>query len=179
MANNSAERGSTGGLATILMIVAVLLSAGLLVWLSFASRPEPEPEMAMEGDGMEMTSGSMAQTVTAAEFGANIASWVGQEINLTGVTVSTVVNDQIIWVDVPTAQGNTPFTVRLLPGAVAATPAAQSRIDVEGRVLVKSDSVLNAWQQSGAIANANVRATLEFGQNFIEATMVRPSAGMD
>lgn len=157
------------------MIVAVLLSAGLLVWLGFASRPEPGPAMVMDDEGVDVMGGT-AQPVTAQDFGANIGSWVGQNVNLTGVTVSTVVNDRFILIDVPTAQGTTALTVHLLPGAAQTPPAAQSRIDVEGRVLARTDSVLNAWQQEGAIADQSVRSRLENGQNFIEASTIRPAS---
>lgn len=178
MAKNSAEQASSGGMATVLMIVAAVTTVGLLVWLSFASRP-PEGAAMVVDDTAAMDSGPMAQTVAAAEFGAAIASFEGREINLAGVVVSTVVNNEIFWIDVPQPNGSAPFVVRLIPGGMTTMPAAQTTVDVEGRVLAKTDSVLDAWQQAGIIADPNVRATLETGSFFIEAVAVRPGAGMN
>jgi hypothetical protein len=178
MAKNSAERASTGGLATLLMIVAIVATIALLVWLSFASRPPEGPAMAMDDTtDTQLDAGPTAPRVTAAEFGGNIASYANQDVNVAGVMVSNVVNEHLVWVDVPTAQGTAPFLVRMLPGAAATPPAPQSRIDVEGRVLAKTDSVLNAWSQAGAVPGGNVRATLQTGSWFIEASAIRQGAG--
>jgi hypothetical protein len=177
MAKNSAEQASTGGLAPLLMIVAVVATVALLVWLSFASEPAQGPAMAMDDTtGVHAVAGPTAPTVTAAEFGGNIASYANQEVNLAGVMVSSVVNEHLLWVDVPAAQGTSPFLVRVLPGAVATTPAPQSTIDVEGMVLAKTDSVLSAWDQAGAIPEGNAGA-LQTGSWFIEARAIRQGAG--
>lgn len=160
------------------MIVAIVATIALLVWLSFASRPAQGPAMAMDDTtGATMEAGPTAPTVTAAEFGGNIAAHANQDVNLAGVTVSNVVNEHLLWVDVPTAQGPSPFLVRVLPGAAATPPAPQSTVDVEGTVLAKTDSVLNAWDQAGAIPAGNVRATLQTGSYFIEARAIRQAAG--
>lgn len=174
MAKQSAGRVSSGGMATVLMIVAVVASVGLLVWLSYASQPAEGPAMAMDDPGLDVTA---SRAVTAAEFGADIASRVGQDVVLAGVMVSNVVSDQLIQVDVPSADGTTPFTIHLLPGAAATAPAAQTTIEVDGRVLAQTDSVLNAWEQAGTIPSANVRTTLQAGSYFIEARMIRPGSG--
>jgi len=174
MAKNSTEQAPSGGLATVLMVVAIVATVALLVWLGFASRPAEGPAVTLDA-GLEVGAGPTAPSVTAAEFGANMASYVGQDVNLAGVTVSTVVNNELIQVGV----GDKPFTVRLLPGATATPPVAQSVIDVEGRVLSLTDSVLDAWQQAGAITDTGMRSKLRSSGSFIEANAIRPSTGME
>jgi len=110
--------------------------------------------------------------VDAADFVRNPQRYEGREIDLGDVTVAQVMSPEIIWVELP---GGMPFLVKLTPDAHR--PAAQARVRVVGRVLVKSDSVLSAWQQSGAILDAGQRAQSEFGTNYIEARQVRPVAG--
>ncbi len=163
-------------MATLLMIVAVVTTVALLVWLSFASRPAEGPAVVMDDTGMD----AAAPTVTAAAFGADMQSYEGQEVNLAGVTVSNVVNDRLMVVSVPTAEGgSSALTVLLLPGAAVTQPAVQSVVDVEGRVLAKTDSVIGAWHQAGAIPGGEVRSTLESGDVYIEARAIRaaPPAG--
>lgn len=178
MAKNSSEQATSGSMATIFMIVALVATIALLVWLSFASRPPEGPVMAMddESDAPMMDAGPTAPSVTAADFGSNIAARVGLDVNVTGVTISNVINEHLMWVDVPTGQGTTPFVVRLLPGAAVSPPAAQTTVDIEGVVLAKTDSVLTAWEQAGAIPNANVRTTLQTGSYFLEARAIRAAA---
>jgi len=170
MANTRSNRAGAAS-TTLVAIVAVVAILGLMIYLNRASSASvPAPPAMVEGGG---DMGPTAPPISASTFGSGMQSYVGQEIDLQGVTVAQVMSPEIIWVDVPTPQGSTPFPVKLAAGATA--PAANSTVNVEGRVLEKTDSVVNAWQASGAIENADQRAQAEYGPYFIEAKAVRPA----
>ncbi len=168
----AARSGSATG--TIMMLVAIVAVVGLLFWLSVASRPA---EVAQVATGDTADAGPAAPTappVAAAEFGANMRAYWGQEVDLQGVTVAQVMSKEIVWVELP--PGGTPFPVKLSgPLAAAGGPALGERINIEGMVLQKTDSVLNAWQASGAIENDGQRQQAEFGSTFLEARQIRPA----
>ncbi|HKJ93384.1 MAG TPA: hypothetical protein VJ957_09450, partial [Longimicrobiales bacterium] len=56
------------------------------------------------------------------------------------------------------------------------TMESGTRYNVSGRVVTMSDSVLDAWQQSGAIQNEGERMQAEFATAFLEASTVTRSA---
>jgi len=170
MANTRVNRAGSGASTTVMAGVAVVFILGLMIYLARSSTASV-PAAPAVGDAGTGDMGAMAPAVAAATFGANIQSYVGQEIDLQGVTVAQVMSPEVIWVDVPTPQGSTPFPVKLAAGSVA--PAANSTVNVEGRVLEKTDSVVNAWQASGAIQNADQRAQAEYGTYFLDAKAVR------
>jgi hypothetical protein len=175
MAKSSADASSSSSSAKILMAVAVVAIVGLLAWLSFASEPSTTPAVSL--DTLDAGPGAATSPpVAAADFGANMESYTGQEIELRGVVVAQVMSPEIIWVDVPTSQGAVPFPVKLAVGITA--PGQGATVNIEGRVLEKTDSVVDAWEQSGAIQNAGQRSQAEYGPLFIEARVIR-QAGSD
>jgi len=162
----------SSGRGVVLMLVGVGAVAALLLWLSRAARPSTAPGAAVEGQVAEAGDTVSVPIVDAADFAAAQSRYLGQEIDLGDVTVAQVMSPEIIWVELP---GGMPFLVKLTPEAQR--PEAQARVRVVGRVLEKSDSVLNAWQQSGAILDAGQRAQSEFGTNYLEARQVRLIGG--
>jgi hypothetical protein len=168
-----ASQTGSGATAKILMVVALVAILGLMFYLNVASKASVPPPMPTDDSAGSETAGSAtAPAVTAADFGANAQSYVGQEIDLRGVSVSQVMSPEIIWIDVPTPQGNTPFLVKVLSGSA---PAQNAKVNIEGRILEKTDSVIAAWQQSGAIQNAGQKDQAEYGSLFIDARIIRPS----
>ncbi len=158
----------------VLALVAILGAAGLMWWLAGASQPATVAEV-QEGATTGGGAGPAAERVLAGAFESSMSTYVGREIELAGVRVEQIMTPEIIWVSTPNGQ---PFLVKLDAQAMAGpAPAAQTMVDVTGRVLLKSDSTLNAWQQSGAIRDAGQRAQAEFGTTFIEARRVVPAAG--
>ncbi len=114
-----------------------------------------------------------ATPVAAADFSENTDHYWGQEIELQGVIVVQQMSADIIWVELPPR--STPFPVKLSAELAAKPPSVQTRVDITGTVLEKTDSVLNAWQTAGAIKDAGQRAQMEFGTTFIEARQIRPA----
>lgn len=171
MANPHGASGVTGKLFMLIGIAAI---AVLLWWLSRIAEPSaptvadlPEEE-AVAGDTLTAT------IVDAGDFSTRQRGYLGQDIDMGDVSVAQVMSPQIIWVELP---GGMPFLVKLTPEAEATRPEAGARVRVIGRVLEKTDSVLNAWEQSGAILDAGQRAQSEFGTVFIEARQIRPVGG--
>lgn len=163
----------SSGRGIVFMLVGLAAIAGLLWWLSRAAVPSA-PTAAEETQLEDIAADtSTVPIIDAADFAANQAGYRGREIDMGDVTVAQVMSPEIIWVELP---GGAPFLVRLMPGAER--PAAQARVRIIGRVLEKTDSVLNAWEASGAILDAGQRAQSEFGTTFIEARQVRIVSGM-
>ncbi|MCI0436119.1 MAG: hypothetical protein L0271_21125 [Gemmatimonadetes bacterium] len=161
--------GSKGAIGTVLAVVAIAGTAGLMFWLAGASAPTTVANV------QEGAAGPAAERVLAGVFETSMTTYVGREIELAGVRVEQVMTPEILWVALP---GSQLFMVKLTPqAATSPAPALQSMVDVTGLVLIKTDSMLNAWQQSGAIQDAGQRAQAEFGTTFIEATRVVPAAG--
>lgn len=172
MANTRSNRAGSGVPTTIMVIVAFICVLGLMFYLSKASTASVQAAAAA-GDVGNGDMGPTAPPISAETFGSGMQSYVGQEIDLQGVNVAQAISPEIILVDVPTPQGSTPFPVKLAPGTTA--PAANTMVNVEGRVLEKTDSIVDAWQASGAIQNADQRAQADYGDYFIDAKAIRPA----
>lgn len=176
MANSAGK--SSSPTSALWPLVAILVVAVFLVWLALTSEPSVTvtPEEAGE-DTSELATG-MAAAVSPAEFEANQQTYVGQEIQLQDVTVSSTMGSQIVWVELPSGA---PFLVKMNDDLVQSgqTVAAQSRVTVTGRVLEKTDSVLTAWQQSGALQNDGHRQQAEFGTTYMEARRIEPATGQE
>jgi len=170
------QQSESGGVARLLMVAAVVAIGGLFVYLAYASQPTEAPVVVTGDEEVGQDVGPTAPPVTALDFGTAPRTYVGQDIDLQGVTVAQIMSPEIIWVDVPTPQGSSPYLVKLSATLAAqGAPALQAVVNVTGRVLEKTDSVLSAWEVSGAIQDAGQRAQAEFGGTFIEATQIRPS----
>jgi hypothetical protein len=170
----SNQNGSSGITGKILMVVGLAAIAGLLWWLSRSA--VPTTTAAVEEAPADSAAEASAPIVNANDFVNNETAYKGQEIDLGDVTVAQLMSPEIIWVELP---GGAPFLVKLTTQAMASPrPELQARIRIIGRVLEKTDSVLNAWEQSGAILDAGQRAQSEFGTMYIEASEIRIVSGM-
>jgi hypothetical protein len=177
MAKSSAGRRSPA--SALWPLAAIVVVGVFIVWLAMTSEPSVIAAPEETSDTTDAT-GAMdtAPVVAATDFESNAATYVGQEIQLPDVPVTSVMGPQIIWVELPSGA---PFLVKMDSAlASAGQPvAAQSRVTVVGRVLQKTDSVLGAWQQSGALQNEGHRAQAEYGTTFIEARRIRPASGQE
>lgn len=170
----SNQNGSSGIAGKILMVVGLAAIAGLLWWLSRAA--VPTTTAAVEEAPADSAAEASAPIVNADDFVNNETAYKDREIDLGDVTVAQIMSPEIIWVELP---GGAPFLVKLTTEAMAAPrPELQARVRIIGRVLEKTDSVLNAWEQSGAILDAGQRAQSEFGTMYIEANSIRVVSGM-
>lgn len=150
-----------------LMLLSFLAIAGFLYWLSVRAVPtevavaEPEEE-------------SMANEVALAEFSAATESYVGQEVSLRGIPVTTLLGAHAFWTNLADVQ-NTPYLIHLSSDLLAdsVTAVAGATVDVMGTVLAMSDSVLDAWEAAGAFTNGETdRFQAEFAENFMEISFI-------
>ena len=163
----SAGRGTTP-LSMVLAGVAIVGTLGLMFWLSSVSQPSTAAAVE-EGPPAGETAPS-AEAVPGATFETAMASYVDRDIALSGVRVEQQMSPELAWVALP---GGTLFLVKLAPGTPALT--AGQNVTIVGRVMEKTDAVLESWQQSGALQDAGQRQQAEFGTHFIEARSVAPA----
>lgn len=168
-----ATAGRPSGATWIWAGVAVLVVAVFLLWLAMTSEPSVVATVQEDTTADTMGGGAMAsgQVVAAAAFESGAQGYIGQEIQLEGVTVTSKMGPEVLWIELPSGA---PYLVKT-DAATSSSLPAQAVVTIVGRVVAKSDSVLNAWEQSGAIQNAGHRAQAEYGTSFIEARAIRPA----
>jgi hypothetical protein len=167
-----ATAGRPSGATWIWAGLAVLAVAVFLMWLAMTS--EPSVIATVQEDTTEAAGGgaiASGQVVTAAAFESGAQGYIGQDIQLEGVTVTSKMGPEVLWIELPSGA---PYLVKT-DAATSSSLPAQAVVTIVGRVVAKSDSVLNAWEQSGAIQNAGHRAQAEYGTSFIEARAIRPA----
>jgi hypothetical protein len=166
MADLNVQRRKSGQLTWLWMVLAVLLVAAFLVWLGVASEPTPEVAVVEE----EVTDASVT-TLSLADFARSSRQYEGQVVRVLDVPVASRMGSQAFWTQFP---NEVPFLVKLGQPLVDGGETVRSgeTVHVTGRVVTMSDSVLAAWQASGAIADEMQRAEAEFATAFLEATQV-------
>ncbi|MDH3272481.1 MAG: hypothetical protein OEN56_14175 [Gemmatimonadota bacterium] len=172
MPKNGSRRGATD-MGTPLMILAFVVIAGFLYWLSGQAAIEREARTIVEEVPEEDLSG--AQVVAPTEIQMDATPFEGQEIRLNTINVASLLGDQGFWLEMP--NGN-PFLVskgaEVMASGITISPGRPAT--VIGTVHAMSDSTLTAWTEAGTIAEGD-RIVAEFATHYIEATDVRTSGG--
>jgi len=159
------------GLAWLWMILSLVMIAAFMAWLGLESKPT---EITVQtGEQTEETGG--VPVVPLDTFALNPDQYVGQDVRLQNVQAQSAMGKQAYWLDMPT---QVPFLLKVdsTLAADGVTMESGTRYNVSGRVVTMSDSVLDAWQQSGAIQNEGERMQAEFATAFLEASTVTRSA---
>lgn len=132
-------------------------AAGLMVLAACGDAGEGGSEAEENGDALSV-----------AQFAANPAAYDGQEVTLDSVAVASRLGEQAFWMTFPNENA---YLVKLDSALVAGGTrvASGEAYRVSGRVVTMSDSVLAAWEQSGAIADPGQRAEAQYAMSFIEA----------
>lgn len=169
MATISRPRAQAGAVnpGVLLMLLSFLTVAGFLYWLSVKAVPT---EVTVE----EPEDDSMTNEVALAEFSAATAEYVGREIALREIPVTTLLGAHAFWTNLADAQ-KTPYLVHLSNALVAdsVTVVAGTTVHVMGTVVAMTDSVLDAWEVAGAFTNGETdRFQAEFAENFLEISSV-------
>lgn len=167
MADSRARHGSAG-MTTILMIAALVLIAGLFLWLSRSAQPtqisvleEPDTAQDAGGDGT-------AADVTPAEFATGPPGFEGLEIRLRDVAVAARLGDRGFWIQLP---NNQPYLIHIgeeLAGS-GATVASGDTVSVTGTVYAMSDSTLQAWRAAGALTDDLQLEEARFASTYLNA----------
>lgn len=154
------------------MIIAFLMVGGLMAWLAVNGQ---KSTVAVVEEEDPAAASSVA--ITLDDLATNASGLSGQNVSLAGIQVVSRLGTQAFWIQLP---NQNPYLIKLGPELVAAGFAVQSGevVDVSGRIVAMTDSVLAAWQQSGAIADESQRLEAEYvlGQTFLEAREVRRAA---
>jgi hypothetical protein len=161
---------TSGKLTLPFMILAFLGVVAFLYWLSVVSEPtelliaEEEEEPAME--------------FGLGTFQERIGELEGERVRLDEVTVASRITVEAFFIQLP---DGTPYLVRMLPRLVAGgvTVVEGDVLEVTGRVHAMADSVLDDWEQSGALRDPVARDMAEVSESFLEVDRVEFRTGPD
>lgn len=151
---------------TLLMLLSFLVVGGFLYWLAVTAEPtevvvdEPEDDV-------------MVNEVAFADFSGGPPAYVGQELTLRGVAVTSLLRPHAFWTSLADGQQTAyllHFSDALLADSVSVTEGMM--VDVTGTVTEMSDSILDAWEAAGAFPNEIDRTLAEFAETFIEVTVL-------
>jgi len=167
------RQASAGRFTWLWMIVAILMVAGLMVWLAVATE-QTAVAVAEDPAADGAVAGGVA-TITLDDLAQDASRFHGQEVRLEGVRVTSRMGTQAFWTELPS---NVPYLIRLRPELLAGGFEIQSGdvLAVTGTIHAMSDSVLAAWEQEGAIANEGQKAEAQFAVTFLEAREATPLA---
>ncbi len=171
MVSFGSRRGAAGARAMPLMVVAFLSAAGLMFWLSVKAAPVGV-EVVEGGPVVEET---VSTRVDIDVFGTDPMAQAGILIELRGLLVSSLVGAEAFFLAVPNQSG--PYLARMLPAVAESGVVVQSgaTVSVTGRVYAMTDSIIDAWVASGAIAESD-RILAVFAESFLELQGVRVTA---
>jgi hypothetical protein len=167
------RKQNRGGSSWISVAVALVATAGFLGWL--ATRQPPETVAVDEpGGGAPADAADTGPPATVVQpdalTGTGPREYLGQDVELTSVPVTSPLGSQLFWIELP---GGTPYLVLLAQGT---QPPAGTNVRVVGRVTEKTDALLDEWEQAGVLQSADHRLQAEYGSTFIEARRVVPAA---
>lgn len=152
--------------ATLLMLLCFLVMGGFLYWISITAEPT---EVAIE----EPEDDVMVNEVAFSDFSAGPPTYVGQELTLRGIMVSSLLGPHAFWTSLEDGQQTAyliHFSDLLVADSVSVT--AGSTVDVTGTVTQMSDSILDAWGGAGSLPGEMDRTLAEFAETFIEVTVL-------
>lgn len=160
------SRAGAAKLGTPLMILCFLAMGGFLYWLSITA----EPTMIVVE---EASDAELANLVAFADFSAATNSYVGQEISLEEIDVTSLLGPHCFWTSLQDAQG-TAYLLHFSQEALADSVSVVSggSVTVTGTVMAMSDSILNAWEAAGAFPQESDRFQAEFAEDFIEVSLI-------
>jgi hypothetical protein len=169
------HRKSGRGVAWLWMILSLIMMAGFMTWLGVESKPT---EVTVQTNDEGTTPAEAAAPLIPLDtFSLHPEQYLGQTIRLQNVQAQSSLGKEAYWLDMPS---QVPFLLKADSALAASgdfTMETGTSYYVMGRVLAMDDSVLSAWEASGAIQGEGERMQAEFATDFIEASIVRPVNG--
>lgn len=164
MAEGQRTRDAAGRFTTPLAVVAVGSVLGFLYWLYVTA--EPTTVAVVEEAPADTAFAAVAPTEWAS-FSTGPRNYVGMRLRFDSIAVVSRLGNAAFWTNLA---NETPFLMRLDSALVAQgfTVTGGDELRVIGTVHEMTDSVLDAWQQSGVLSNDMQRAEAEFATLFIE-----------
>lgn len=160
------SRAGSARLGTPMMVLCFLAIGGFLYWLSITAEPTA---IVVE----EVADDELVNAVSFADFSMATGSYVGQEISLEGIDVTSLLGPHSFWTSLEDAQ-QTAYLLHFSEAALADSVSvmAGGSVTVTGMVTAMSDSILDAWQAAGAFPQESDRFQAEFAEDFIEVSSV-------
>lgn len=152
-------------------LLGILGVAGFLFWISTAAQPAATVAVT-EGDDTTAAGpagGMTGEVVSLQQIAANTDTLQGRELVLEDIAVSAAMGQQAFWIDLPNQQ---PFLIRVGSGAAGGSFQQGDTVDIAGRIVPMTDSVISDWMTAGAITQ-NQEAEARFATSFLQATTVR------
>jgi len=167
------RNSSTGKLGLLWMVLAVVAMGGFMAWLAVNS-PEPQA-VAVVDEGMKAAgSGEFTpgQQVALDDIAAGPEAFVGREITLADVSVSSLLGETAFWV---VSSKNIPFLIKLGDTLVAEGIKVHDGqvVTVVGPVRAMSAAVLDEWQRTGVLRSESDRQVAEYATAYLEATELK------
>lgn len=168
-----AERGPRAGAANtaglVLAIVAVLSVGGLIVWLDRTAEPT---EVEYEAEDVEETEApeSDVPIVELEQVRTEMADYEALEIEMRDYSINSLLGEEAFFI----GSEDNPFLVKMDAEAVEETGevSTEESVNLRGTIRAMSDSVLDAWEEAGAIEGEGERAVAQFAEYFLEANQV-------
>lgn len=176
MTQTSTERRGSPGRSSnwLWMVTSIAIVVGFMIWLGANS--QPSEVVVVEEEAEEAVAvPSEAVTVELSDFAASVDDFVGQMVRLDGIQVASRLGNEAFWTAPP---GGIPVLVKLSPALVADGFSVESgeTLTVVGQVVAMSDSVLSAWEASGALQGEAQRAEASFATGYLEAVLATKAA---
>lgn len=171
-----AQTGSRTGaanVAAILAILAFIAMGGLIYWLEITAVPtQREVPVAEEEEEEPILD---VPVVTVESIREEPSGYVDLEMAIRNETVNSFLGERGVWI----GPSDNPFLVMADSATWAAAPelAAEDRVHVRGELRAMSDSVLDVWEEQGAIAGEGDRAVASFAEYFLEANEISEATG--
>jgi hypothetical protein len=175
---NKASRRGAANLGVPLMIVAFLAMLGFLYWLNVQAQKEEAAKQAAIAEQQaedQADDDAGVERISGTSLQGDISGFVGATIRVDSLSVASGLGSQGFWLELP---NKNPFLVSMSEAVKAdgTTVSPGQQVSVVGTVHEMSDSVLDAWSNSGAIGEGD-RLAAEFATHYIEATRVRTLKG--
>ena len=171
MATSLESRAGAARLGTPLMITSFLMVTGFLYWLSVTAKPTeivlPDPEE------------DLVNVVDFGEFSTGPGEYLGKLVSLEGIEVRTAYGNHGHWINLSDAH-STGYLLHVSDSLRADTTAVSSIpegtvVNLTGRVVETTDSVLDAWEAAGGFTGSLDRRLAESTRylNFIEVRRIQ------
>ncbi len=156
------RKGSTG-LSTVLIIVAVALVGGFLLWLNRQSAALEEATPVMVED-------DVGEVVDLVVLSQNPGASVGRVADIVSVAVVQSLGRGVFLVGLTSADEASPFPVLLSPDLIARNTQVYGGdvVRLYGRIYSLNDSIRSQWVELGAV-NAAAADAIPQGTSFLLA----------
>jgi len=154
------------------MLISLVAVGAFLYWLSVESEPT-QVAVVEEEDPFAGETGALR--VSPDTFAADPDSYVGGDVLLNGVRAQSTMGPQAYWLEMP---NGVPYLAKADSSLLTAGEfdlEVGTAYSLVGTVHVMSDSVLTAWEETGAITEEGQRMQAEFATSFIEVRRVVPT----